>query len=163
MVSIYAMTKIESRTPKNLKFSTAERSALSIIGAGFGGILIHAPGPGAMPRTKATIDAARIPSRNGPGKPPQVKTAIARKPKIAISTTGEARLPILTGAPGTPIRTIPGSFNPTKVRNSQMPAAKLWVNPGGSESIIHCRVRATVSRVKIMPATNTAPSATSQR
>ncbi|HEY2485325.1 MAG TPA: hypothetical protein VGI36_09255 [Candidatus Binataceae bacterium] len=98
-----------------------------------------------------------------PGTRRRVKTAIARKLKIAISTTGEARLPILTGAPGTPIRTIPASFNPTKVRNNPMPAAKLWVSPGGRASIIHCQIRATVSRVKIIPANNTAPSATSQR
>ena len=44
--AINAMTKIESRTPKNRKFSTAERSALNIIGAGFGGVPIHASGPG---------------------------------------------------------------------------------------------------------------------
>ena len=83
IVSINAMTKIESRTPKNRKFSTAERSALNIIGAGFGGVPIHAPGPGTMPLTNATIDAARIPSRMAPGTRRRVKTAIARNLKIA--------------------------------------------------------------------------------
>ncbi len=96
-----------------------------MIGAGFGGMLIHCVGGFATPVTKAVAAEIRIPSRIAPGTRRTIKNVISAKLRIPISTEGVARFPSLTGAPATPTATMPDSLSPMKVRNNPIPTPKL--------------------------------------
>ncbi len=125
IVSINAITNIVSSTPKNPTLNAPRRSSCSMIGAGFGGMLTHADGAFATPVTNAIAAEIRIPIRIAPGTRRTINIEMSTKLRIAISTDGVARLPSLTGAPGTPIATMPDSLSPMKVRNSPIPTPKL--------------------------------------
>src|ERR1017187_10747718 len=125
IVSINAITNMVSSTPKNPTLNAPRRSSFSMMGAGFVGMLSHDDGGFATPAANAIAAEIKIPSRIAPGARRTISTAISTKLSTATSTNGAARFPNLTGAPATPIATIPDSLSPMKLRNSPIPTPKL--------------------------------------